>query len=282
MDKPLIYRALIVDDEAAVRQLTLRALAIEGFQCQTASDGREAQQLLQETTYDVVVTDLKMPNLNGHMLVTELIQQRNRPIIVVLTGVLAPSLVKDLIARGVEQVEFKPIDCTMFGAKVQALVSRYHSHVSDRSAAGRIGGGMDSCVADVMSRDVYTTTPVATMSDIAKQMSITGVRHLPVVNYKREPIGIITQRDLFRHMGQAFDAAKGEVRGQVGEFMSEQLESVCPATPLAEAAEKMLSKKFGCLPVLGEDRKLVGILTRSDLLRHFIGAPQRGCENIVG
>ena len=133
---------------------------------------------------------------------------------------------------------------------------------------------MDSCVADVMSRDVYTTTPVATMGDIAKQMSITGVRHLPVVNYKHELIGIITQRDLFRHMGQTLDAAKCEVRGQVGEFMSETLESVCPATPLAEAAEKMLSKKFGCLPVLREDRKLVGLLTRSDLLRHFIGAPQ--------
>ncbi|MBI2480398.1 MAG: CBS domain-containing protein [Planctomycetia bacterium] len=53
--------------------------------------------------------------------------------------------------------------------------------------------------------------------------------------------------------------------------MSDTLESVGPSTPLAEAAAKMLAKKVGCLPVLGEGRTLAGILTRSDLLRHFVG-----------
>ena len=280
MENSSIYRALIVDDEAAIRQLTLRALATEGFQCHTAADGREAQQLLQDTTYDLVVTDLRMPHLNGHALIADLLLKRDRPVIIALTGVLEPSLVKDLIARGVDQIEFKPIDCTMFGAKARALVSRdrLHSVRHDKtsrapgSTASRRGEGV--CVADVMTRDVHTTTPVATVSDVTKQMSITGVRHLPVVNYKHEPIGIVTQRDLFRHVGRVLEAEKGEMRGQVGEFMSPTVESASPATPLAEAAEKMLAKKFGCLPVVEEDRKLVGILTRSDLLRHLIELQQ--------
>ena len=280
MDKPPIYRALIVDDEAAVRQLTIRALAIEGFQCQTAADGREAQQLLRDTTYDVIVTDLRMPNLNGHALITELMQSKYRPVIVVLTGVLEPSLVKDLITRGVEQIEFKPIDCTMFGAKVHALVSRYRLHLSAQASPGRDADsgrasleslravGMN--VANLMTRDIHTTTPVATMRDVAQKMAVTGVRHLPVVDYKHQPVGMITQRDLFRHMGRKFDDERLELRGQVGEFMSTDLESVSPLTPLVEATEKMLTKKFGCLPVIGDGRRLVGILTRSDLLRYLV------------
>ncbi len=288
MDKSHFYQALIVDDEPAVRQLTVRALAPEGFQCHTASDGKEAKQLLKDATYDVVVTDLKMPNCNGHTLVTDLLQHSNRPVIVVLTGVLEPSLVKDLIIRGVEQIEFKPIDCLLFGAKVRALVSRYRLHLSNRPEEDRAfeqgQGAIDSLremgprVVDLMSRDVYTTAPTSTMRDVAKQMSFTGVRHLPVVNYKHEPVGMITQRDLFRHMGQALDTDEGVSRALAREFMSTELVSVCPVTPLKEAAEMMLSKKFGCLPVVGEGRQLVGILTRSDLLRHLISLHQPGLE----
>ena len=76
------YRALVVDDEAIVRQATMRALASNGFFCEPASDGHEALALVRESTFDVVVTDLKMPRVNGHAVAVELLSQPKRPVVI--------------------------------------------------------------------------------------------------------------------------------------------------------------------------------------------------------
>jgi len=118
------YRALIVDDEAMVRNLTARALTREGFSCDLASDGQEGGALARTTRYDVVVTDLRMPNRHGHALSAELLALADRPLVVILTGVLDAALAKDLLARGVDSIEFKPVAYDLFAAKVLALVKR--------------------------------------------------------------------------------------------------------------------------------------------------------------
>jgi DNA-binding response OmpR family regulator len=118
------YRALVVDDEAALRLLTVRELCRRGFDCDAARDGRQAMELVDTRPYDVVVTDLRMPEMNGHGLAVELLKRENRPAVVILTGVTEPKLAKDLIARGVDDIVFKPVDQGILAAKVQALVVR--------------------------------------------------------------------------------------------------------------------------------------------------------------
>jgi len=118
------YRALVVDDDPAVRHLAMRALTRKGFACSAVVDGLQAMKALASNRYDVVVTDLRMPNLNGHALAVNLLASPNRPALVILTGVLQPRLAEDLIRRGVDCVEFKPVRCDLFAAKVKALVDR--------------------------------------------------------------------------------------------------------------------------------------------------------------
>ena len=120
----LKLRALVVDDEALVRNLTIRALHGEGFKCDAAHDGVEAQDMLDSNDYEVVVTDLCMPNRNGHSLATDLLASDDHPIVVVLTGVVEPKLAKDLIKRGADCVEFKPVNYDLFAAKIKALAER--------------------------------------------------------------------------------------------------------------------------------------------------------------
>jgi DNA-binding response OmpR family regulator len=119
----LYYRALIVDDDPISRNLTAHALNDEGFLCTEADDGQEALLRLKET-FEVVVTDLLMPQLNGHALVVKLLEREPRPVIIALTGVLEPRLVSDLILRGIDDVCFKPVDFPTFAAKVRAYVQR--------------------------------------------------------------------------------------------------------------------------------------------------------------
>jgi CheY-like chemotaxis protein len=118
------HRALIVDDEPQVRHATARALDRLGFDCELACDGRDALELVQKTKYDLVVTDLKMPDVNGHKLATELLSLERRPIISILTGVEEPKLAKDLTARGVERIFFKPVDYTDFASDLLTLVEQ--------------------------------------------------------------------------------------------------------------------------------------------------------------
>jgi CheY-like chemotaxis protein len=58
-------KILIVDDEPDVRQLLVRFLAPDGYQCATADSGEAALKLLQSDTFDLVLTDIMMPAMSG-------------------------------------------------------------------------------------------------------------------------------------------------------------------------------------------------------------------------
>jgi two-component system cell cycle response regulator CpdR len=71
--RPLTYagasmsRVLIVDDEDSMRQLVARALAMDGHDIMTASDGAEALEILGSTdsAFDLLLTDIQMPIMDG-------------------------------------------------------------------------------------------------------------------------------------------------------------------------------------------------------------------------
>ena len=129
------YRAVVVDDEAQIRQLTMRALTAEGFRCHAAVDGAEALRMAEENHYDWVVTDLRMPNAHGHALAANLLARPDRPAIMVLTGLLEPQLARDLLARGVDDIVFKPIDYNLFAIKANTLVRRAKAKLSPPNVA---------------------------------------------------------------------------------------------------------------------------------------------------
>ena len=117
------YQVLVVDDEAAVRELTIRALEDAGFECLPAIDGIQALKMLERKEYDAVVTDLRMPNLHGHALAVDLLARERRPLIYVVTGVIEPKLAKDLLSRGVDDIFFKPVDHQMLAVKIAARLT---------------------------------------------------------------------------------------------------------------------------------------------------------------
>jgi DNA-binding response OmpR family regulator len=118
------YRALVVDDDSMAREATILAFQDEGFDCEWARDGAEAIAACKSSTFDVVLTDLRMPHRNGHSFIVELLKKADRPAIVVLTGVHEPRLAQDLIHRGVDDLMLKPVDYQLLTHKVKGLVSR--------------------------------------------------------------------------------------------------------------------------------------------------------------
>jgi CheY-like chemotaxis protein len=69
LDKPKMARILIVDDEGGIRSLLARTLSRAGHEVRTAAHGGEAMQLCASEHFDVLLSDVLMPGMNGHELV---------------------------------------------------------------------------------------------------------------------------------------------------------------------------------------------------------------------
>lgn len=79
---------LIVDDSASMRQLVTFALKDAGYEPAAAANGREALQMAQKSQFDMVVTDLNMPEIDGIELIRKLREQPSykfTPIIMLTT-----------------------------------------------------------------------------------------------------------------------------------------------------------------------------------------------------
>jgi CheY-like chemotaxis protein len=76
---------LVVDDSATVRKFVAASLNIKGFRVITASDGVEAMELMPKEKFDLIITDLNMPDMDGYEFirtVQETSEFRTIPIIV--------------------------------------------------------------------------------------------------------------------------------------------------------------------------------------------------------
>ncbi|HPF33927.1 MAG TPA: sigma-54 dependent transcriptional regulator [Candidatus Krumholzibacteria bacterium] len=79
-------RILIVDDEAAIRQSLEEALRLDGYEAEAAETGEQALAMLHNGSYDLVVTDLKMPGVSGLELLTALRNQGRETPVIMMTA----------------------------------------------------------------------------------------------------------------------------------------------------------------------------------------------------
>ncbi len=76
-------RILIVDDEAAIREIEIRSLAAQGFECLAAGSAAEALNVLETADVDIVLTDITMPGENGIGL-ARVVHERHPDIVVIM------------------------------------------------------------------------------------------------------------------------------------------------------------------------------------------------------
>jgi len=79
-------RVLLVDDEPAIPLLLREKLSAEGFECQIASSGQGALDVMAEKPFDVVIADLRMPGMSGLELLEKVRQQRPHAAFLMATG----------------------------------------------------------------------------------------------------------------------------------------------------------------------------------------------------
>jgi DNA-binding response OmpR family regulator len=84
--KEALARILIVDDERHIRAAVLHALSLAGYQTEEAESGQAALRLLQDTHYDLMVLDMRMPEMDGIEVMQRARQLSPDLLIIILTG----------------------------------------------------------------------------------------------------------------------------------------------------------------------------------------------------
>jgi len=128
-------------------------------------------------------------------------------------------------------------------------------------------------VKDIMSTDVEVVGRNDDLSQVEDLMVAKKLRHVPVLE-NGELMAIVSQRDLFKAMmsstmGYGEKAQQAYLHSvRVKEIMTYPVVTVAPDTAVGEAADLMVQKGIGCLPVVA-GTQLVGIVTKTDLLRYL-------------
>ncbi|NJD55790.1 MAG: response regulator [Nitrospirae bacterium] len=101
-------KILVVDDELVVIKSAERVLKSEGYQIEGALGGREAILKMEQGTYDLVFTDLKMPEVDGITLIRWIKKSRPNIGIVIITGYPSQDTMKEAIELGIIDYVPKP------------------------------------------------------------------------------------------------------------------------------------------------------------------------------
>ena len=120
---------------------------------------------------------------------------------------------------------------------------------------------MDLKVKDVMFQDLPVLYEEDTILSASKFMKKEKIRNLPVVGKDKKLVGLITLRELVETVFKNPDHIL------IKDSMIKIVETVAPDESLSRAIEVMLLNKYGCLPVVDENKKLIGMLTEADLLK---------------
>jgi excisionase family DNA binding protein len=101
-------RVLVVDDEASIRELLSKTLALAEYDVDTAPDGRAAIERLRLGNYDLLIADLKMPGLDGLSLIREAKRLKTELPVIIITGFSTESSAIEAVNLGVAGYLTKP------------------------------------------------------------------------------------------------------------------------------------------------------------------------------
>lgn len=137
-------------------------------------------------------------------------------------------------------------------------------------------------VASVMTHKVVTVTPETSFKEAVRLLRSKRVSGLPVVDPTGQLVGIVTEGDLLNKVEKRepdayvleskrhrLDRSRAAAL-DVASAMSREVTSVRPDFPVARAAREMHTRGFKRLPVVDQSGRLVGIVSRGDLLKVFL------------
>ena len=135
-------RILIVDDDNQVRAFLKKRLEMNGYQCDLAENGSIGLENIKQNDYDLVMTDIKMPVMDGFEMIREMrILNQDLPIVIILSAYAELDQLRKAIQQGAHDYLTKPFNIHEMDLTVKRALERnrlirenieYKSHLEDK------------------------------------------------------------------------------------------------------------------------------------------------------
>jgi len=125
----------------------------------------------------------------------------------------------------------------------------------------------------LMSRDVMTLPPDASVEEAWRQLASRGLGQAPVLDKTLQLVGLVSVQDLLTVINVEDGKVRDILSRTVADVMTTPVVSADPITDVRRVARVLLDYHLPGLPVVSEQAELVGILTRSDILRALVNDP---------
>jgi len=144
-----VPKILIVDDKEPMRDVLRKFLASENYSVETAENGRDALEKFKSDSFELVLSDIKMPAMDGAELLTEILKINPRQIVILMTAFGSIEAAVEAIRRGATDYVSKPfqMEDVLFRVaralnerKLEKRVAELESRIDEQIAARKIIG----------------------------------------------------------------------------------------------------------------------------------------------
>ncbi len=119
-----MQKILIAEDDFKLRQVFVRALSREGYTIKAVSNGQEALDTMNQDYYNLIITDIMMPVMDGYALVRELREAGNTIPVLMITAKDAFDDMRQGFRSGSDDYMTKPVNVNEMLLRVEALLRR--------------------------------------------------------------------------------------------------------------------------------------------------------------
>ena len=167
-----MFKILIAEDDRELRQLFEHVLVKNGFLVTGVSNGREALQALDESYYDLIISDIMMPEMDGYALAESLRQAGHHLPILMITAKTAFDDMRQGFLSGTDDYMVKPVNVNEMVLRVGALLRRAQM-INERRLT--LGGTVMECDSlTVLVDDEATILPQKEFMLLYKMASFPG------------------------------------------------------------------------------------------------------------
>ena len=132
-----MFKVLVVEDDKELLQLFCRVLEKNGYQTAGAADGREALQKMDQEYFDLVISDIMMPGIDGYELVKSLRDSGSNIPVLMITAKDAFNDMQLGFQSGTDDYMVKPVNVNEMVLRVGALLRRAQMINDRRGVAGQ-------------------------------------------------------------------------------------------------------------------------------------------------
>src|SRR5919109_2587056 len=162
---------LLIEDEARLRENLQLLLESEGYRVTTAQNGREGIKQLREASFDLVITDLVMPEVDGFQVLEYLKTYAQETVVVVMTAYVSADSVIDALRKGAYDYLSKPFDLDLMKATIERALEKARLQKSLRHYMNKLEQRVEERTMELREANARLETANRLKSEFLANMS---------------------------------------------------------------------------------------------------------------